>query len=97
MASKGCYEALDRTLRELLSSEKDSKSSKPFGGITVALGWDFRQLLPVLKKGSIKDIINATIKGSYLWKHFEIINLTENMRLLYCWEQKRTTKIKGIQ
>jgi len=49
--------------------------------MTVVLGGDFRQILPVIPKGRREHIVNASIKRSYLWNHFEIYELTENMRL----------------
>ena len=49
--------------------------------MTVILGGDFRQILPVINKGRREQIVNASIKRSYLWKHFDIFGLTQNMRL----------------
>ena len=43
-----CFEALDRTLRDILSSNDPSLAKKQFGGLTVVFGGDFRQTLPVL-------------------------------------------------
>nr|XP_009770610.1 PREDICTED: ATP-dependent DNA helicase PIF1-like [Nicotiana sylvestris] len=37
---------------------------QPFGGKTVVLGGDFRQILPVIAKGSRQDIVNATLNSS---------------------------------
>jgi hypothetical protein len=45
---KHCFEALDRTLRDILASNDPSLANKQFGGITDVLGGDFRQTLPVL-------------------------------------------------
>ena len=45
MNDRRCFEALDRTLRDILSNQE-----KPFGGKTIMLGGDFRQTLPVKKK-----------------------------------------------
>jgi len=45
------------------------------------LGGDFQQILPVVPKGRREHIVNASIKRSYLWDHFQIYKLTENMRL----------------
>jgi hypothetical protein len=59
----------------------ENSDEKPFGGLTVVLGGDFRQILPVITKGRREQIVNASIKRSYLWKHFEIFVLTKNMRL----------------
>jgi ATP-dependent DNA helicase PIF1 len=81
MANKHCFEALDKSLRDILRFTNQNSDERPFGGMTVVLGGDFRQILPVLTKGKREHIVNASIKRSYLWKHFEIFRLTENMRL----------------
>jgi hypothetical protein len=44
--------------------------------MTVILGGDFRQILPVVPKGRKEHVVNASIKRSYLWKHFQIFKLT---------------------
>ena len=72
-----CYaiESLDRTLRDLKDSDQ------PFGGITVLIGGDFQQTLPVIPKASREQILDATITCSNLWNDFELIHLHQNMRL----------------
>jgi len=42
---------------------------------------DFRQIAPVITNGDRTDIVNASIKSSYLWAKFVVLNLTINMRL----------------
>jgi ATP-dependent DNA helicase PIF1 len=69
MTSRYCFEALDRTLRDVLSCNDASKSSLPFGGKTVVLGGDFRQTLPVIEGGSRNEIIDASLIASPLWRH----------------------------
>jgi len=81
MANKHCFEALEKSLRDILRFTNQNSDERPFGGMTVVLGGDFRQILPVITKGKREHIVNASIKRSYLWKHFEIFRLTENMRL----------------
>ncbi|XP_061370705.1 uncharacterized protein LOC133313356 [Gastrolobium bilobum] len=76
MVHKFCFEALDRTLRDVLSCV-----DMPFGGKVVVLGGDFRQILPVIPNGSRQDIVHATINSSYLWSHCHLLSLTKNMRL----------------
>ncbi|CAN1787490.1 ATP-dependent DNA helicase pif1 [Linum perenne] len=75
MAHKFCMEALHRTLRDLLEE-------RPFGGLSVVFGGDFRQILPVIKKGTRSEIISASLKKSYLWEHFTHLRLSQNMRLM---------------
>jgi hypothetical protein len=41
---------------------------------------DFRQVLPVIPRGSHANIVSASIKNSYLWEYVEVFRLSENMR-----------------
>jgi hypothetical protein len=68
-------EAVDRTLRDICGIDR------PFGGITVILGGDFLQTLPVVPKGSREDIVDATIQRSTLWQNVDVLRLHQNMRL----------------
>ncbi|XP_049362072.1 uncharacterized protein LOC125826778 [Solanum verrucosum] len=81
MANKLCFEALDRTLRDILRDRYENSAMKPFGGITFVCGGDFRQILPVIPKGTRGDIVDAALNCSQLWPYFSIYELTENMRL----------------
>ena len=56
-------------------------SEKPFGGITVVLGGDFRQILLVIPKRVCEQIVNASLRHSILWKHIHILTLDLNMLL----------------
>jgi len=66
MMNKMCFEAFDRTLRDIMKNVDDANNTKPFGGKAVVLGGDFRQILPVINKGSRFDIIKAAINYSEL-------------------------------
>lgn len=81
MANKYCFEAVDRSLRDIMKTIDEVYSTKPFGGITTVLGGDFRQILPVVPKGDRQDTVQACIKTSYLWEFCEVHSLLENMRL----------------
>ncbi|GJV37849.1 DNA helicase [Tanacetum coccineum] len=76
MNDRRCFETLDTTLRDILDMPDTL-----FGGKTVMLGGDFRQTLPVKKQASRDELIGLSIAESYLWKHFKLYCLTENMRL----------------
>ncbi|XP_057432625.1 uncharacterized protein LOC130725408 [Lotus japonicus] len=82
MLNRFCFEALDRTMTDLMKSYSAVDNDKPFGGKVVVLGGDFRQILPVIQKGSRCDIVNATINSSYLWKQCQVLRLTKNLRLM---------------
>ncbi|GJU62460.1 ATP-dependent DNA helicase PIF1-like protein [Tanacetum coccineum] len=81
MTNKLCFEALDRTLRDVLRRTRYDTCETPFGNIKMVFGGDFRQVLPVIPKGSRQDIVNASLKQSYLWDHCKVLKLTANMRL----------------
>ncbi|XP_019149843.1 PREDICTED: uncharacterized protein LOC109146643 [Ipomoea nil] len=81
MMHKHCFEALDRTMRDLMRFKNSRSSTMTFGGKTVVLGGDFRQILPVIPKGTRQDIIQASINSSYLWNNCEVLRLTKNLRL----------------
>ena len=69
------FHAIDRLLRDLMSNDV------PFGGKIVLLGGDFRQLLPVVKRGTPAEILERCIVRSPLWVHVKIFKFTHNMRL----------------
>ena len=60
MTDRHCFEALDRTFQDLCNCPK------PFGGMTMILGGDFQQILPIIPRGSQADIVNACLQMSYL-------------------------------
>ena len=81
MTHRFCFEALDRTFRDLLSADDSSRATKPFGGLPILLGGDFRQVLPVIQGADRCQIINASLIRSPLWKYVTVFKLTVNMRL----------------
>jgi hypothetical protein len=74
MTNKFAFEAVDQTLRDL------TNRNEPFGGIVFVMSGDFRQVLPVIPRGSRADIVSALIKSFYLWEFVEVFRLSENMR-----------------
>ena len=66
MTNRYCFEAVDKTLRDILRARNPLASEQPFGGKVVVFGGDFRQILPVITKGNRQDIVYATINSSYL-------------------------------
>ncbi|XP_028100698.1 uncharacterized protein LOC114300041 [Camellia sinensis] len=75
MAKRQNIEALNDMLKDINESEL------LFGGKVVVLGGDFRQIPPVIPKGTKYDSIDASLVNSELWKSIEKIKLTENMRV----------------
>ncbi|PIA43947.1 hypothetical protein AQUCO_01800182v1 [Aquilegia coerulea] len=75
MQHKFCVEAVDRTLRDI------REINEPFGGVTVVLGGDFKQTLPVITKGTRQEIVRACLTKSHLWSGVRLLTLVKNMRL----------------
>ena len=74
MAHADAVESVDIGLQDMM------QCTLPFGGKVVVLGGDFRQTLPVVRRATPREIVQATIKRSSLWRHFRQLPLTENMR-----------------
>ncbi|GJW62631.1 ATP-dependent DNA helicase PIF1-like protein [Tanacetum coccineum] len=73
MTQKYAFEALDKTLRDILGYPVPDKRNKIFGEMTALLGGDFRQILLVIPKGKRADIVHACINSSELWKHCKVL------------------------
>nr|GEV64161.1 hypothetical protein [Tanacetum cinerariifolium] len=80
-ANKYYFEALDRSLRDILRKNRYETCEQPFGNMKMVFDGDFRQVLLVNLKGSRQDIVSASLKQSYLWDHCKVLKLTKNMRL----------------
>uniref|UniRef100_A0A8I6XZN3 ATP-dependent DNA helicase n=1 Tax=Hordeum vulgare subsp. vulgare TaxID=112509 RepID=A0A8I6XZN3_HORVV len=74
MTKRQAVETLDRSLQDIMGCRL------PFGGKVVVFGGDFRQVLPVVTRGTRAQIIDATLLRSYLWEKIRKIRLTRNMR-----------------
>lgn len=81
MSHRFALEAINRTMQDLMDC------SSVFGGKTLLLSGDFRQILPVIPRGSISQIVDSCISKSELWRHFTVLKLTRNMRLQYTFPQ----------
>ncbi|XP_041001530.1 uncharacterized protein LOC121247218 [Juglans microcarpa x Juglans regia] len=74
MSRKQHIEALDKMLRDINDSELT------FGGKVVVFCGDFRQVLPVVRKGTRQQQVDSNLVSSYLWPTLIKLHLTENMR-----------------
>nr|XP_047129335.1 ATP-dependent DNA helicase PIF1-like [Hydra vulgaris] len=75
MIPKHALNAIDKLLQDVCNNKF------PFGGKVILMGGDFRQILPVVKKGQPADIVEACIKCSQHWQYVQRFSLTENMRV----------------
>ena len=68
-------EALDVFLRDLMGNDL------VFGGKVLVLCGDFRQTLPIIPGASRAGIVAKCLNQHHLWRHFEVMYLTKNMRV----------------
>ncbi|CAH9113026.1 unnamed protein product [Cuscuta europaea] len=94
MTHKHCFEALERTMRDVLRFSPECDVVVPFGGKTIVFGGDFRQILPVIPKGTRQDIVQASLNSSYLWSYCRVLKLTRNMRLAHMSGSSSATDIE---
>ncbi|CAN0875202.1 ATP-dependent DNA helicase PIF1 [Linum grandiflorum] len=66
MVHKYSFEAVDRTLCDIMNTPTDGPNYKPFGGKTVLLGGDFRQTLPVITNGTRGENIEASLFSDWV-------------------------------
>ena len=61
-----CFEEFDRTMHDKISYDGVNNKDTPFGGVSMVLGNDFKQILPVIRKGCKQDILASSINSSKL-------------------------------
>ncbi|CAN6835653.1 unnamed protein product, partial [Brassica oleracea] len=81
MTHKHAFEALDKTLKDIMSMKNPHAKEQTFGGKIVLLGGDFRQILPVVPQGSSADTVLASISYSYLRNTCHKFPVMTNMRV----------------
>ncbi|KAK9051315.1 hypothetical protein SSX86_027942 [Deinandra increscens subsp. villosa] len=82
MIHKHAFEALDKSLKDVLCTGNNIADQPLFGGKVVVFGGDFRQILPVLQGASNQDVVTSCLTSSYIWRECKVLRLTKNMRLL---------------
>ncbi|ONM00094.1 hypothetical protein ZEAMMB73_Zm00001d030055 [Zea mays] len=75
MTKRQAVEALDNSMRDIMG-----RPGLPFGGKTIVFGGDFRQVLPVVRKGSRAQVVASSLRMSYLWESMSHLKLVSNMR-----------------
>ena len=90
MMHKYAFEAVDRCLQDFMNNQV------PFGGKCVLLAGDFRQILPVIPRANDAQIINACLKRSRVWRHFEMVRLQENMRVRNARTRSVTREVQSF-
>ena len=83
MADKYIFKAVEILVTDCMNYNNPllKNNNQKFGGKKIILGGDFRQVLPVVKRGNRSQIVNATIRKSDFWNNVIKLKLTENMRI----------------
>ncbi|KAK9725314.1 hypothetical protein RND81_05G136000 [Saponaria officinalis] len=93
MTHRHAFEAVNRTICDILQHTHDDEENTIFGGKKILLGGDFRQILPVVSKGKREDIVRASISKSKLWDQCQVFTLTQNMRLTQAQNDEDKEKV----
>ena len=62
-------ETLDRSLQDIMGC------NQPFGGKVMVFGGNFRQVLPVVPRGTRAQITDAMLQRSYIWEKVHKVQL----------------------
>ena len=76
MANRHQLDVVDRLLRTLCRA-----NDLLFGGKVVIFAGDFRQVLPVVPRGSMGKIISMSMRRWQQWPRIEVLALRDNMRI----------------
>ena len=79
MAHRDIFDSVDYNFRRLRN-----KLDLPFGGVSVILGGDFRQCLPVVRNGTRAEQVSASILRSENFHKFAQFYLHDNIRVEQC-------------
>jgi ATP-dependent DNA helicase PIF1 len=80
MAHKHVFEAVNRTFQHVMGVVDPALKDILFGGKVVVMGGEFRQLLPMVPRGTRGQIVDASLKRSaILWHNVKVRHLHENM------------------
>jgi hypothetical protein len=88
MMHRRTFKTVDQTLCDLMQLDDAQVTEKIFGGKTVVLGGNFRQILPIIPKGGREDIVSVSLNRSHLWQHVMILRLHINMRVMVANSEK---------
>ncbi|KAK9724002.1 hypothetical protein RND81_05G040500 [Saponaria officinalis] len=95
MVHRHAFEAVDRALRDIMHTDDPTAKNKVFGGKTVVLGGDFRQILPVVPRKGRTDIVDASIsKSTQIWPHCKVLKLVKNMQLMHGKDDRENADIE---
>ena len=68
-APLAAIDAVDRCLRDILAGTQHRNAKLPFGGLTVLLGGDFRQIPPVIPRLDADILSSYCLRSAQWWKY----------------------------
>ena len=74
MAKSEVLTCVEETCRRVM------RNNLPFGGKVVVLLGDFRQTCPVVRQGTRRQVVDASIRSSPLWREFTTFRLQQPIR-----------------
>jgi len=75
------FEVVNRSLQDIMAVINPTFKFLPFGDLVVVFGGDFRQILPVVPRGTRGDVVAAALNHSNIWQHVCVFKLHTNMRV----------------
>ncbi|KAH9540622.1 hypothetical protein CY35_14G015100 [Sphagnum magellanicum] len=79
MMHRHVFEAVNRSLQDIMAVINPAFKFLPFGSLVVVFGGDFRQILPVVPRGTRGDVVTAALNHSSIWQHVRVFKLHTNM------------------
>ncbi len=81
MMHRHVFEAVNRSLQDIMAVINPAFKFLPFGGLVVVFGDNFQQILHVVPHGTKGDVVAAALNRSNMWQHVRVFKLHTNMRV----------------
>ncbi len=75
------FEAINRSLQDIMAVINPTFKFLPFGGLVVVFGGDFWQILPVVPRSTRGDVVAVALNCSSIWQHVRVFKLHTNMHV----------------